>query len=476
MTDPLEFSLVEAAAAIRKREVSSEELTRLCLGRIAEHDRVVNAFIHAPAEAALVAARAADAVLARGAIVGPLHGVPLARKDNLARAGQRFTSGSRAFAERRGVETATCLRRLDAAGAVDLGGTNMSEFAFHVHGCNSLNGPPRNPWDTARIAGGSSGGSAAALAAHMVFGALGTDSGGSIRSPAALCGIVGLAPTQGRVSRHGMAPGSDSLDVIGPMARTAQDCALLLSAIAGADSCDEQASARPAPDYHAVLDRPLRGRRLGILREFPGVPEDAAQTLAAAAAVFGDLGAALVEVALPELDAMNALAAIVFVSEAAAHHSAVLRERWDDIHPEVRDRLLLAHALPDEAYRRALAVRSAVLRKFCAFVFAAADLVMLPSSPVAAPKYAAISRSGSTAGQGIASSNDPGRYTRGINYLGLPALALPAGFDGGGMPLGLQLVGKPFGEALLLNFGHQYQRATDWHRRRPPLLHGCPLP
>ena len=199
-----------------------------------------------------------------------------------------------------------------------------------------------------------------------------------------------------------------------------------------------------------------------------------ARALAAAAAVFGDLGATVVDVALPELDTTNALATIVFVSEAAAHHTAVLRECWDDIHSEVRDRFLLAHALPHEAYRRALAVRAAVLRKFCAFVFAAADLVMLPSSPVAAPTYAAIPRSGSTAWQGMDPSNDSGRYTRCINYLGLPALALalPAGYDGGGTPLGMQLVGKPFGEALLLNFGHRYQRATDWHRHRPPLLHG----
>lgn len=474
MVDALELSLVEAAAAIRARDASSEDLTRLCLARIEEHDHAVNAFVHVQADSALAAARAADTALARGASVGPLHGVPLARKDNLARAGQRFTSGSRAFAERRGVETATCLRRLDAAGAIDLGGTNMSEFAFHVHGCNSLGGPPRNPWSTARIAGGSSGGSAAAVAARMAFGALGTDSGGSIRSPAALCGVVGLAPTQGCVSRHGMALGSESLDVIGPMARTVQDCAWLLSAIAGPDSRDSHASARLAPDFPGALERPLRGRRLGIVRELPEVREDVARLLADAAAVFADLGAALVEVALPDLDAINALATIVFVSEAAAHHRVVLRERWEEIHPEVRSRLLLAHALPDGSYPRALAARPGILRRFCARVFAGADVMLLPSAPAAAPEFAAILQSGSTDVQDSATSDDPGRYTRGINYLGLPALALPAGFDGGGMPLGLQLVGKPFGEALLLNFGHQYQCATDWHRRRPhcaPDLH-----
>ena len=467
MTDPLDLSLVEAAAAIRRRDVSAEEMARLCLARIDALDSEINAFIHVEPEAALAAARAADCALARGAPAGLLHGVPLARKDNIARVMQRFTSGSRAFAQRLGGDTATVLRRIDAAGAIDLGGTNLSEFAFHVHGCNSLCGPPRNPWDTARVAGGSSGGSAAAVAARMVFGAIGTDSGGSIRSPSALCGIVGLAPTQGRVSRRGMAPGNASVDVVGPITRTVQDCARLLAVMAGGDPLDSAASKLPVPEYEAELDRSLRGRRLGLLREYRNVPEATVRVIEAAIGVFRELGVEPVDIPLPDLDTLNARAAIMLVSEAGAAQRSTLRAHWNEVHPEVRDRLLLAYALPEEAYRAALAARAGDLRRFCAGVFAQVELVLLPSAPEGAPLHVDVVCAGAAAGQGIASSIDPGRYTRAANYLGLPALALPAGFDAAGLPLGIQLLGRPFSEALLLNAGHRYQRATDWHRRRP---------
>jgi aspartyl-tRNA(Asn)/glutamyl-tRNA(Gln) amidotransferase subunit A len=442
-------------------------LARLCLARIDALDAKINAFIHVEPEAALAAARAADGALARGAPAGLLHGVSLARKDNIARAMQRFTSGSRAFAQRLGADTAAVLRRIDAAGAIDLGGTNLSEFAFHVHGCNSLCGPPRNPWDTTRVAGGSSGGAAAAAAARMVFGAIGTDSGGSIRSPSALCGIVGLAPTQGLVSRHGTAPSSASVDVVGPMARKVQDCARLLAVMAGGDPFDPATSKRPVPDYESRLDRSFRGLRLGILREYRDVSDATARVIEAAIGVFRGLGAEPVEIPPPDLDTLNARAAIVLVSEAGAAQGSTLRAHWNNVHPEVRDRLLLAYALPEEAYRAALAARAGDLRRFCAGVFAQAELVLMPSAPEGAPLHVDVMCGGAAAGQGIASSIDPGRYTRAANYLGLPALALPAGFDAAGLPLGIQLLGKPFSEALLLNAGHRYQRATDWHCRRP---------
>ncbi len=476
MDDLLDGRLVDAATAVRSRAVSATELTRACLDRIAARDPAIGAFLHVEAEAAMAAAERADAAVREGAPLGPLHGVPVARKDLFDRAGQLCTAGAWIDRERRATATATVLARFDTAGAVDVGGLTLSEFAFHVHGANRLGGPPRNPWDRTRIAGGSSGGSAAALAARLVFGAMGSDSGGSIRSPAALCGVVGLVPTAGRVSRAGMTLSSPSLDVAGPMARCVRDAARLFDVVAGHDRTDPDTNPRGTPHAEARLDQPVGAVTVVVPppRLLDGLSPAARAAVEDAAKTFRDFGWELTERDLPDLDALNALTAIVFLAEAAATHRDRLRTRADDFHPEVRDRLLPGLAIPEDQYRRALAARAAACTDFCATVFDGAHLLLLPSAPDVAPRFDdVIAVEGSErAVRSLATGADPGRFTRAINYLGLPALALPAGLSragppDGGLPVGIQLVGRPFDEGLLLAAGHRFEEAAGFADRLP---------
>ena len=261
MSELLDADIESVATALRDGAVSARALTEAALARIGNVDGRLRAFLHVERDAALARADVLDRARKAGAPLGPLHGVPLARKDLFDRAGEIASCGAARWANRRARETATCLARLDAAGAIDLGGLNMSEYAFHPHGLNSVTEPARNPWDLARIAGGSSGGSAAALAARLIFGSMGSDSGGSIRHPAALCGVVGLLPTRGRVSRHGMMRSSPSLDAAGPMARTVRDCAALFAVVAGSDPTDPTTAERPFALRASSWTRSLRGRQ-----------------------------------------------------------------------------------------------------------------------------------------------------------------------------------------------------------------------
>ncbi len=476
MNDVLDGDLVGAAEAVRRGAISARELTQAALDRIARREPALNCFLHLEAEAALAQARRADEAYARGQIVGPLHGVPVARKDLFERAGQRMTCGAVFLKAKMSAATATCLARLDAAGAVDLGGLNMSEFAYHLHGANSLSGPARNPWEVSRTAGGSSGGSAAALAARLVFGALGSDTGGSIRSPAALNGVVGLVPTQGRVSRANMMLASPSLDIAGPMARSARDCARLLTVIAGHDDADSHSAALPARNYETGIETPIRGLTLACPDDafLAPLPPEIRAAFDAAAANFRALGAQIDVVAIPDWDALNAATAIVHLVEAAAAHRDMLRSHWDDYLPEIRDRILAGFAHDRGDYRTTLAARGRALRDFAGAVLARRAALLFPSAPVVAPSLAALAPQGAVgdtvdAIRALASAADPGRFTRAINYLGLPALALPAGFSAGGLPLGIQLVGHPFDEAMLLRLGYAFQQATDHHRRAPAL-------
>ncbi len=473
MTDPLTWTLTEAAAAIRDKSISARELTKASLARIAAYDGNIKAFIRVDGECALNAADRADRELAAGIPVGPLHGVPLAHKDQFERAGRVSSCASKS---REGIvseRTATLLTRLDAAGAIDLGALNMSEFAFHVWGLNPLLGPPRNPWDPNRIAGASSGGSAAALAARMVFGALGSDSGGSIRHPAALSGVVGLLPTHGRLSRHGMLGSSATVDAPGPMARAVADVARLLSVLAGPDSADPGCSSHPTRDYEAVLETTIAGCRIGIADDalIADLPADLRDAYLAAIQVFGALGADTVAVDLIELEPLSAVAVMVFASEAAATHTQALREHGDDIEPQVRERLLQGFAYPAAAYIEAVNARSAEARRFVATVLGEAEALLLPAATDVAPRADDVL-------DGIpplATKLDPGYFMRAFNYLGLPALAVPCGFSDNassqdspqGLPIAFQLVGRPFAEATLLNLGHLFQRETGIQRIVP---------
>lgn len=472
MDELLDGGIDAAAAALARGAVSARELAQACLARIAARDGALNCFLSVEAVSALARAEELDRLRRSGCVLGALHGIPVARKDLFDRPGRVASCGAVRTGAGPAKTTATCIARLDAAGAVDLGALNMSEYAFHPHGLNALAGPARNPWDSARTAGGSSGGSAAVLAARLVFGSMGSDSGGSIRHPSALCGVVGLLPTRGRISRHGMMRSSPSLDAAGPMARTVRDCALLFAAVAGRDPLDAETVDVPfAPEAGArgladrVIARPSADQLASVSAEARLAFEQAAATLRSH-------GAEIVEIALPEWDALNALTAIVFASEVAATHRRRLADDPGAYSPEVRERMAAGFAYPATDYFDALRVRARMTRSFTAAIFARAEALLLPSAPDTAPRLdevlpgAAVRRYDAGA-YTLATAADPGRFTRALNYLGLPALALPAGFSGEGLPLGVQLVGRPFGEAALFAIGEAFQQATDYHRRRP---------
>lgn len=472
MDELLDGGIAAAARAMARGEVSARELTSAALARIAARDGALRAFLRVEGESALAAADERDRERRAGRVRGPLHGIPVARKDMFDRAGRAASCGSRGAAAA-AHETAACLARLDAAGAVDLGALNMSEFAFHPHGLNALAGPARNPWDPARAAGGSSGGSAAALAAGFVFGSMGSDSGGSIRHPAAQCGVVGLLPTRGTLSRHGMMRSSPSLDAAGPMARSAEDCALIHAAVAGPDPRDPDCVLPTAAA--AVPDAPaLRGRTIARLGDAPlaSISGEARLAYEAAAEALRAGGAALVATELPAWDALNALAAIVFASEVAATHRRRLAAEPEAYSPEVRERMAAGFVHPAADYLDALRVRARMTRLFVEAVFARADALLLPAAPDVAPRLdevmpGAAPRRYDAGAFTLATPADPGRFTRAFNYLGLPALAVPAGFSRAGLPLGVQLAGRPLSEPALFAIGAAFQRITGHHARRP---------
>jgi aspartyl-tRNA(Asn)/glutamyl-tRNA(Gln) amidotransferase subunit A len=461
--DCLALDLVGVVAALHAGTVSAADVTEAALARIAADDPALNAFFRVDAEAARVRARAVDQARARGRRT-LLQGVPLAHKDLFFRHGQITTAGSQTR-HRNAPYTATLLKRLDRAGAIDVGTLNMSEFAFHPWGANRLRPPPANPWDRARFAGASSGGSAAAVAGRLVFASLGSDSGGSIRFPAALSGIVGLMPTPGLLSRHGMALTSPTLDRPGPMARSVRDIARLLNVLAGRDPADPATVRRRVADYERGLGRALRGVRLAFAPQtLAEVDPPLRPVLARALDALRAAGARIVEIALPPaLAAAQADAGTVFLFEAGRTHAAVLRRRADLLHPAIRDRLERGRAIPRGQYRDALARRGATAAAFAAHVFRRAPALVLPSAPIVAPTLAAI------AGPDPAlAAADPGRFTRAFNYLGAPALAVPAGLTEGGLPVGLQLIGPPFAEAMLLRIGAALERVTGFAAFVPP--------
>jgi aspartyl-tRNA(Asn)/glutamyl-tRNA(Gln) amidotransferase subunit A len=467
--EPTHWSLVEAADAVAARRISSEELVRACLARIERTQPALNTFLGVEAEDALAAARVADAELARGRPRGPLHGVPLAHKDMFYRAGKLCTCGSLIRRDWRPDVTCTLLERLDAAGAITVGRLNMNEFATGPHGLNQHTGHCRNPWNPAHITGGSSSGSGAAVAARQVFGALGSDTGGSVRLPAAFCGVVGLKPTYGRVSRFGMLPLSFSTDQAGPLTRTVRDAARVLGLIAGHDPRDPTSSREPVPDYEARLGRPIRGMRIGLPANYytDGVTGPVRAALQAAQGVFAGLGAELREVRLPDHDLAYPLATLLTRTEGAAAHQAWLHERPQDYSPQVRARLMIGLFVPASRYLDALRLRGAVLQAVMEQVFSQVDVLLVPGTSFPAPPIAQVDVGDSPGFLELLAAI--GRCTLPANYLGLPALALPIGFSPEGLPLSGQLIGRPFGEARLLQLGDAYQRSTDWHTRVPRL-------
>ncbi|HLQ24701.1 MAG TPA: Asp-tRNA(Asn)/Glu-tRNA(Gln) amidotransferase subunit GatA [Acidiferrobacterales bacterium] len=476
-------TVAELSSALRARKVSSPELTQVFLGRIARYKRL-NAFITVHAERALKQGGVADQRIQQGH-GGPLTGIPIAQKDIFCTDGLPTTCGSRMLANFVSPYDATTIRKFKDAGAVLLGKTNMDEFAMGSSNETSYFGPVKNPWDVKAVPGGSSGGSAAAVAARLAPAATGTDTGGSIRQPAALCGITGIKPSYGRVSRYGMVAFASSLDQAGPMARTAEDAALLLQVMAGFDPRDSTSLDKPVPDYTKTLTDDIKGLRIGLPKEYfgTGLSADVAKAVAAAVAEYQKLGAQIVDVSLPN----SRLAIPCYYVLAPAEASSNL-SRYDGVRygyrapeyadlidmykktraqgfgPEVKRRIMIGTYALSAGYYDAYYLKAQKLRRLIAQDFARAfeqcDIIAGPTSPTTAFDLGA-------------KSDDPVAmylsdiYTISVNLAGLPGMSIPAGFGVDGRPVGLQLIGKYFDEARLLNVAHRYQQATDWHKRVP---------
>jgi aspartyl-tRNA(Asn)/glutamyl-tRNA(Gln) amidotransferase subunit A len=476
-------SVARLVQGLRKKQFSSVEVTRCFLDRIAALDKQYNSFISVDEESALAAAKAADKQLA-GGDAATLTGIPIAHKDIFCTAGMRTSCGSRMLDNFIPPYDATLIQRFKRDGAVILGKTNMDEFAMGSSNENSFYGPVRNPWNTDLVPGGSSGGSAAAVAGLLAPAATGTDTGGSIRQPAAFCGITGLKPTYGRVSRLGMVAFASSLDQAGPMAHSAEDCALLLNTMAGLDPLDSTSSEMPVEDYRARLDNSLDGLRIGLPREYFGGGLDKAtgECIDAALKELEAQGATLVDVSLPHSELTIPTYYIIAPAEASTNlsrfdgvryghrcdnptdlHDLYTRTREEGFGDEVKRRILVGtYALSagyyDAYYKKAQQIRRLIKQDFMA-CFEQVDVIAGPTTP--GPAFAL-----------GAKSDDPiamyleDVYTLAANLAGLPGMSVPAGFVDN-KPVGLQLIGRHFDEARLLNVAHRYQQATDWHLQHP---------
>jgi len=477
------LSLTDAQASLRAKEVSPAELLRALDARIARVDPQIHGYLSRDLDAALACAEKADVSL-------PLGGLPIAIKDVINVRGEPCTAASKILQGYRANYDATVIRKLRAAGAIPFGRCNLDEFAMGSSTENSAFGHTRNPWGTTRIPGGSSGGSAAVVAADEAFAALGSDTGGSIRQPAALCGIVGLKPTYGRVSRFGLIAFASSLDQIGPFTKTVRDAGLVLNAIAGRDPQDSTSLDEPVPDHTALLGRDLKGLRLGMPREYfiAGLDPQVDAAVRAAVRHYESLGAEIVEVSLPNTEHAVGVYYIIATAEASAnlarfdgvrygHRAADAtglldhygRTREEGFGPEVKRRIILgtyvlSSGYYDAFYLRAQKVRTLIRRDFSA-AFEKVDAIICPTSPEVAFK----------AGD---RSDDPLKmyladiFTIATNLAGIPGMSIPCGFasvEGRPLPIGLQLLGKPFQEAQLLQIAHAYEQSTDWHKARPTL-------
>jgi len=477
-------TLTELAVGLAAREFSSVELAQVFLKRIADHQAALNAFVSVTQEQALAAARMADAALAAGR-AGPLTGLPLAHKDIFCTEGVRTTCGSRMLDNFVSPYDATVVAKLKAAGTVMLGKTNMDEFAMGSSNETSYFGPVRNPWDLKVVPGGSSGGSAAATAARLVPASTGTDTGGSIRQPAALTGITGLKPTYGRVSRYGMIAFASSLDQAGVLTASAEDAALLLGVMAGFDPRDSTSVDEPVPDYRAALNQPLKGLRIGLLKEFfeQGLEAETEKRIREALAVYEKLGATLREVSLPNLPLSVPVYYVVAPAECSSNLARFdgvrygyrcesprdlmdlyQRSRGEGFGAEVKRRIMTGTYVLSAGYYDAYYIKAQQVRQLIAADFERAfkevDVLMGPTAPTPAFPIGA-----KTSDPITMYLNDI--YTIGANLAGLPAISVPCGFVGE-LPVGLQIVGPHFSEAKVLNVAHGLQRETDWHRRIPP--------
>ncbi|QOZ55569.1 amidase [Bradyrhizobium sp. CCBAU 53338] len=466
--EPALMTLTEVARAIAMRQVSSHEVTRALLHRIAQWQPHLNAFMSIESEAALRAADAADADLAKGEVRGPLHGVPLAHKDMYYDAGKVATCGSLIRRDFVPTVTSTALQRLKDAGQVRLGTLQLAEFAYGPTGHNAHYGPVRNPWNVAHITGGSSSGSGASVAARLTYAALGSDTGGSIRMPAHFCGVTGLKTTVGRVSRAGAMPLSQSLDTVGPLARTAEDCALLLALMAGADPEDSTTSREPLSDYVAATKGSLKGLKIGVPASFyvDDLDGEVARVLDETIAVLKREGADIVKVELPDQRQLSSASQLVLAAEAAAFHKRWMIERPQDYGAQTLMRLQNGLSVPAVTYLEAMRWRGPALAAHNAAA-AGVDAIIAPASPIPAPTIEESDVGGGPNAPALLQRLT--LFTRPVNFLGLPSLTVPSGFTRSGLPVGMQLIGRSFDEATLLTVGAAFQRVTDHHDRVPKL-------
>jgi aspartyl-tRNA(Asn)/glutamyl-tRNA(Gln) amidotransferase subunit A len=464
------LSIQSASALVRTKQISPVELTQVCLGRIERLNPLLNAFITVTANSALAEARQAEAEIQQGRWRGALHGIPIALKDLVDTAGVRTTAGSGLFKDRIPIEDAEVVRRLKAAGAVLLGKLNMHEFAYGGSSAISYFGPVRNPWNAALSPGGSSGGSAAAVAAHLCFGAIGSDTGGSIRQPASYCGIVGLKPTYGRVSTSAVMPLSWSLDHLGPMTRTALDAALMLQVIAGYDSRDTGSVDTRVPDYAATMAAATSSLRLGVPRGYfyEGLHPDIQVAMEAALSVLKTLGGAQLDLPPLATDATYSSVMTPYVAilsaEAYAYHQEYVARSPELYQAPTVERIRAGANVTTQTYiqsRRQLEQ----IRRSVARVFGGVDLLITPTARV--PPFAIADL-----------QSDPATMrskellmlhnTRPFNMLGLPTISVPCGFTQSGLPIGMQITGASGDEATVLRLAHAYEQATEWHKRRSP--------
>jgi aspartyl-tRNA(Asn)/glutamyl-tRNA(Gln) amidotransferase subunit A len=457
--DPLDWTLAQASEALRKGQISSEELTRLCLARIEKLDRTLNTFITLEAESALRQAQTCDRQRKAGRASGVLFGIPIALKDNIDTAGVRTTAAAQVFKDRVPSEDAEVTRRLNQAGVVRLGKLNLDEMAFEGTGTTSYYGPVHNPWNTDHITGGSSAGSAAAVSSGMCFASVGSDDGGSVRIPGSFCGVVGFKTSYGRVSTRGVVPSAYSLDTIGPITRSVEDAALMLQVLAGFDALDSITSREPVPDYASALTAPIANLRVGLPRAhyYEQLHPDTARVVEEA-----------VNVLRPKVREVRDVTLPLFEHVPNGSYDVELyhfQRPYFDKHPELyhpwsqrqMNELKKVEAVPYvETLKRIRDCRRDIRR-----TFEEVDVLLLPTMREPAPL---ISETINETHQRPPSNTSP------FNRFGTPAITVPCGFSGNGLPIGLQIVGPAYGEMRVLSIAYAYQQATDWHRRKPPVL------
>lgn len=459
------LSISEAARAVSRREVSPVDLVEAVLERIGRLDGTVGAYVTVMGEAALESARQAEQEITRGEYRSPLHGIPVSLKDIIFVKGVPNMAGSRVLAGFVPDYDATVTERLRSAGAVMLGKAQMYEMAMGpktTYHC----GRTRNPWDLDRVTTGSSSGSAAGVAAGLAHGSLGTDTGGSIRGPASMCGVVGLKPTYGRVSRFGVTPLSWSMDSIGPITRTVTDAALVMNAIAGHDPNDPASISSPAPDYTSQLDGSIEGMRLGISDYFSkGLHPDFGAAFQRSLEVLGSAGATIHEISFPSMVHAQAAHSVILLAEAASVHEELIRARAREFGDNARTRTELGSFLLATDYLKAQRIRTVFEREFAA-ALREVDLIVCPTSPGPSPRFDEATVSSDGKGSAAAAAN---RFRRPFNLVGAPAISVPSGFSSEGVPTGLQFVGRPMADALVLQAAFAYEQRTDWHTRHPVL-------